>query len=389
MNTLYTLLITLIGIIVYAYIGYGILLTLLVKVKRIFVKKLEHDTNYEPTLSFVVAAYNEDAYILQKIKNSLALDYPKEKIEFVFITDGSTDNTMDIIKMYPEIKLYHSNERRGKINAINRILPLLKSDILIFSDANTDINAEGLKNIVRNFKNNKVGVVAGEKRIYKNDVSSSAEGEGIYWKYESYLKKLDSELYSTMGAAGELFAVRNSEMMHVSEEILIEDFYLSMKILEKGKKIIYEPEAYATETGSLNIQEELKRKIRISAGGLQSIVKLYSLLNPFKYGIATLQYVSHRVLRWAICPFILPIIFVLNLILAINSYNTTSIVLMALQIIFYALVYVGYAISNRSIKYKVILVSYYFFIMNYSVYLGLIRLIKGKQTVLWEKAIRA
>lgn len=389
MNNLYIILIILIGIIVYAYIGYGILLTILVKVKRLIVKKTEEVTNYEPSLSFVVAAYNEEAYILQKIKNSLALDYPKDKIEFVFITDGSTDNTMNIIKMYPEIKLYHSNERRGKINAINRIFPLLKSDILIFSDANTDINTEGLKNIVRNFKNEKVGVVAGEKRIYKNDINSSAEGEGIYWRYESYLKKLDSELYSTMGAAGELFAVRKSEMMHVEEDILIEDFYLSMKILEKGKKIVYEPEAYATETGSLNVQEELKRKIRISAGGLQSIIKLNSLLNPFKYGVVTLQYVSHRVLRWAICPFILPIIFILNLILTINNYNTTSIVLMALQIIFYALVYIGYAISNRSIKYKVILVSYYFFIMNYSVYLGLIRLIKGKQTVLWEKAIRA
>lgn len=386
---MYIILILLIGVVLYAYIGYGILLTIIVRVKRLFTKKEIETISYQPTVSFIVAAYNEEDYILQKIKNSLALDYPKEKIELVFITDGSTDNTGNIIKMFPGIKHFHKNERRGKINAINRVFPLLNSDILIFSDANTDINKDGIKNIVKNFYDQNVGVVAGEKRIYKNEENSSAEGEGIYWKYESYLKKLDSELYSTMGAAGELFAVRKSEMMYVEEDILIEDFYLSMKILEKGKKIIYEPNAYATETGSLNIHEELKRKIRISAGGLQSIVKLYKLLNPFKYGIASIQYISHRVLRWAICPFILPIIFILNAILAINNFSITTTILMALQIIFYILVYVGYLISNKSIKYKVVLVCYYFYIMNYSVYMGLIRLIKGKQTVLWEKSIRA
>jgi biofilm PGA synthesis N-glycosyltransferase PgaC len=389
MNLIYTILFILIGIIAYAYIGYGILLSIVVKIRRVFVKRETLVNNYEPSVSFIVAAYNEENYIDQKIKNCLSLNYPKDKIEFVFITDGSTDNTLNIVKKYPGLKWYHKDERRGKINAINRVIPMLNSEILIFSDANTDINEEGVLNIVRNFQQQDVGVVAGEKRIYKNNSSSSAEGEGIYWKYESYLKKLDSELYSTMGAAGELFAVRATDMMHVEEDILIEDFYLSMKILEKGKRIKYEPEAFAIETGSLNIQEELKRKIRISAGGLQSIVKLYPLLNPFVYGIASIQYISHRVLRWAICPFLLPFIFVLNLMLAINAYNTLSIVLMILQVLFYSLVYLGHRISDKSIKYKIVLISYYFFIMNYSVYLGLIRLLKGKQTVIWEKAIRA
>jgi poly-beta-1,6-N-acetyl-D-glucosamine synthase len=389
MNLIYTILFILIGIIAYAYIGYGILLSIVVKLRRVFVKRDTPVNTYEPSVSFIVAAYNEEKYIDQKIKNCLSLNYPKDKIEFVFITDGSTDNTLNIVKKYPGLKWYHNDERRGKINAINRVFPMINSEILIFSDANTDINEEGVLNIVRNFQDSKVGVVAGEKRIYKNDSSSSAEGEGLYWKYESYLKKLDSELYSTMGAAGELFAVRATDMIHVEEDILIEDFYLSMKILEKGKKIKYEPEAYAIETGSLNIHEELKRKIRISAGGLQSIVKLNRLLNPFKYGIASIQYISHRVLRWAICPFLLPFIFALNLILAINAYNTFSIVLMGLQALFYSLVYLGHRISDKSIKYKLVLISYYFFIMNYSVYLGLIRLLKGKQTVLWEKAIRA
>lgn len=389
MQNIYITLLILIGIVLYAYIGYGILLTIIVKLKNLIPKKNRLELEDYPTVSFVVAAYNEENYIKQKIENSLSLDYPKDKIEFVFITDGSTDNTVNIINSYPEIKLFHRDERRGKINAINRVFPQLNSDILIFSDANTDINHDGIKNIVQNFIDTKVGVVAGEKRIYKNDDNSSAEGEGIYWKYESYLKKLDSDLHSTMGAAGELFAVRKSDMIHVEENILIEDFYLSMKILEKGKKIVYEPNAYATETGSININEELKRKIRISAGGLQSVGKLYRLLNPFRYGIITLQYLSHRVLRWAVCPFVLPIIFILNLVLAVNNYSDFTLMLMMMQVLFYTMVSLGFLLSNRSVKYKVILICYYFFIMNYSVYLGLIRLIRGKQTVIWEKSIRA
>lgn len=388
MDNLHLTLLILIGIIVYTYIGYGVILTLLVKIKRLFSKK-PSEIFYEPTVSFVVAAYNEESYIEDKIKNCLNLDYPNNKIEFVFITDGSTDNTANIISKYPEIKLYHQIERKGKINAINRVFPLLKTDILIFSDANTDINTDAIKNIVRNFQDSNVGVVAGEKRIYKNENITSAEGEGMYWKYESYLKRLDSELYSTMGAAGELFAVRKSEMLHVEENILIEDFYLSMKILEKGKKIAYEPDAYAIETGSSNIDEELKRKIRISAGGLQSTVKLRSLLNPLKHGIITFQYLSHRVLRWAVCPFLLPIIFVLNLILAINNYDLSTIILFVLQTIFYVSVLSVHFLLNKTVKNKLVLIFYYFFVMNYSVYLGLIRLIRGKQTVIWEKAKRA
>ncbi len=379
----------LIGILVYSYLGYGILVTFLVKAKRMFVNKSEFNNDYLPSVSFIVAAYNEEEFIKKKIENSLALNYPKDKIEYVFITDGSTDNTKNIIQQYPEIKLYHNVARKGKINAINRVFPLLTSDVLIFSDANTDINFDGIRNIVRNFEDPNVGVVAGEKRIYKNENLSSAEGEGIYWKYESYLKRMDSELHSTMGAAGELFAVRKSDMFHVEENILIEDFYLSMKIVESGKKIIYEPNAYAMETGSANVKEELKRKIRISAGGLQAVAKLYPLLNPFKFGIITLQYLSHRVLRWAICPFLLPVIFILNLLLVINNYSMISALLMTMQVLFYGLVLVGHNLSKKKINNKIALICYYFFIMNYSVYLGLIRLIKGNQTVLWEKAIRA
>lgn len=389
MKTTFLILIISIFIVFYSYLGYGILLKTLVSIKRKFNKNINFDPSYEPTVSLVVAAYNEEIFIEQKIKNSLSLDYPKDKIQFVFITDGSSDKTMDIIMKYPEIQLYHSKERKGKINAINRVYPMLESEILVFSDANTDLNTDAIKKIVRHFNDEQVGVVSGEKRIYQNINSTSTKGEGIYWKYESYLKKLDSEFASTMGAAGELFAVRKEDMFIVKEDTLIEDFYLSMKIVEKGKRIAYEPNAYAMETGSLNVKEELKRKIRISAGGLQAIYRLKTLLNPIKHGWITFQYISHRVLRWALCPFLLPIIFITNLLLVINDFSTLNMVVFGLQILFYLGSLAGYIGSKLNYKNKLFIICYYFFIMNYSVYLGLIKLIKGRQTVIWEKSIRA
>lgn len=389
MKTTYLIFIISLLIVFYAYIGYGIVLRALISIKRFKLNVNKLDSTYTPRVALVVAAYNEELFIEQKIQNCLSLNYPRDLVEFIFITDGSTDRTNEIISKYPEIKVFHSNARKGKINAINRVYPMLDSEILIFSDANTDLNTDAIRNIVRHFKDEKIGVVSGEKRIYQNINSTSTKGEGIYWKYESYLKKLDSEFASTMGAAGELFAVRKEEMFKVEEDTLIEDFYLSMKIVEKGKRIAYEPEAYAMETGSLNIKEELKRKIRISAGGLQAIYRLKSLLNPFKHKWISFQYISHRVLRWALCPFLLPIILFLNIQLVIHDYNLLNFILLSLQVLFYLGTLAGYIGSKLNFKNKLFIICYYFFIMNFSVYLGLIRLIKGRQTVIWEKSIRA
>jgi cellulose synthase/poly-beta-1,6-N-acetylglucosamine synthase-like glycosyltransferase len=371
----------------YSYIGYGILLYALIKIKRVFVRPVKFDERFIPEITLMVAAYNEEGYIREKIQNSLSLDYPKDKIQFLFVTDGSDDKTPSIVSEYPQIKLMHKPERQGKIMAVERAIPEATGEIVVFTDANTLLNKDALRNIVRHFASEKVGVVSGEKRILNREKDEAAgAGEGFYWKYESKLKKWDDELYSVMGAAGELFAIRTRLFEPIPKDSLIEDFYMSFKIVEKGYKIAYEPDAYAMEEPSASVREELKRKIRIAAGGIQSIVRLSELLNPFKYHVITFQYISHRALRWTLAPLALPIIFIINIFLMKQGWLYQA--LFVAQIVFYSSALIGYLLEKKQIRLKLLFVPYYFCMMNYAVYAGFKRYLKGSQSVLWEKAAR-
>lgn len=383
-------------IIFYSYVGYGIVLFFLVRIKRIFTeKKGIFDPSYEPEVTLFVAAYNEKDYVDEKVKNSFSLEYPQEKVKQVWVTDGSDDGTPDMLQKYTDrgVEVYHEDARGGKIGAMNRGLAFVKTPIVIFSDGNTNLGHESIRRIVNMFSDPKVGCVSGEKRIYQKDSDSAAGTEGIYWKYESTLKKWDAELYSVVGAAGELFAIRTDLYKHVEKDTLLDDFIISLRVAMKGYTIQYDPEAYAIETSSANVQEELKRKIRISAGGIQSIVRMAPLLNIFKYGILSFQYISHRVLRWTLAPLGLLIILLCNLFITAQEgfLNFESIFtwLMWGQVVFYAAALLGWFFENRQIKVKILFIPYYFFIMNLSVYLGFRRYIKGNQSVKWERAQRA
>ena len=380
-------------IIFYAYLGYGIVLFFMVRLKRLFSKsKTNHISDgYEPEVTLFVTAFNEKDYVEKKIQNSNALEYPKDKLKQVWVTDGSDDGTPEMLAQFPEVIVYHSPERKGKIAAMNRGSMLVETPILVFSDANTMLGKESIRRIVNLFADPKTGCVSGEKRIYsKESDSASGAGEGIYWKYESTLKKWDSELNSVVGAAGELFAVRTVLFEKVEPDTLLDDFIVSLRIAMKGYKIKYDPEAFAIESASKNVKEELKRKIRISAGGIQSVLRLKDLLNPFKFPLLSFQYISHRVLRWTLAPLGLALVFILNLFLVFDK-NSSSVytILMFLQVLFYSAAIIGWILENRSIKVKILFIPYYFFIMNYAVYLGFFRYIKGKQSVNWERAKRA
>ena len=344
-------------------------------------------------MTLFIAAYNEKDYVDAKMKNSLELDYPKEKLNIVWVTDGSDDGTQNLLKEYPNTSVNHMDARNGKIGAMNRGIAFVKTPIVIFSDANTNLGKESVRRIVNLFGNETVGCVSGEKRILdkESDVASGA-GEGLYWKYESALKKWDAELYSVVGAAGELFAIRTKLYRHVEKDTLLDDFIISLRVAQDGYTIQYDPEAYAIETASANIKEELKRKIRISAGGIQSVVRLRSLLNIFKYGTLSFQYISHRVLRWTLTPLCLVLLIPVSFILAYNegmvNFGLYS-VLFWLQILFYCAALSGWFLENRSTSIKALFVPYYFFIMNLSVVLGFFRYIKKSQSVNWERAKRA
>lgn len=378
-----------IALVLYTYIGYGIVIGILVKIKARFKPAPVYDAEApSPTVAFVVAAYNEEDYIREKIANSLALEYPKDKLRIVFVTDGSSDRTPEIVKEYPDIALMHEDERRGKIHAMHRAMGHIEEEIVIFSDANTELNPDALQQIVKHYQNPKVGEVAGEKRIkvMEKDTASGA-GEGIYWKYESWLKKMDSAFYTVVGAAGELFSIRTKLYVPVPPNSILDDFMLSLRVAQKGYQVKYEPQAQAWEEPSSSVKEEFKRKIRICAGGIQSILWLLPLLNIFRYGWLSFQYISHRVLRWTLTPLALVAILGINVGLALQGSMFYQVILV-LQVGFYLIALLGWWLQKKKLKIKGLFIPYYFVVMNLSVFLGFWRFVKGQQSVMWEKAKR-
>jgi biofilm PGA synthesis N-glycosyltransferase PgaC len=376
-------------IIFYTYVGYGLVIHVLSKLKRQHRYPNPVPDQDLPEVTLLVAAYNEEQCIEDKIANTLNLDYPTDKLSIFFVTDGSTDSTPEIVKKFHAVKLFHDYQRQGKIHAVNRVMKHVATPIVVFSDANTLLNSQALRKMVRHYQDERVGGVAGEKRIYKqSEDNASGSGEGFYWKYESFLKQKDAEVYSIVGAAGELFSIRTALYEQPEENTIIEDFYLSMSICAKGYRFMYEPDAYALETASASVDEEWKRKVRICAGGFQAMAKLKHLLNPFRYGILSFQYISHRVLRWTLAPLFLPVLLMTNAWLAFSG-SALYTWLLAGQTGFYLLALFGYQYRNRKITIKGFFIPYYFMVMNLSVYAGFFRYLNGKQSALWEKARRA
>lgn len=377
------------AIVFYAFVGYGIVLYVMVLIKRLIKKNIpQSKILFEPDITLVIPCFNEADILIEKINNCTQLDYPTAKLTLVFITDGSSDNSIKVLQQYPFIKILHENRRAGKTAAENRAMLFVNTPFVIFSDANTMLNKEAVRNIVKHFANDMVGCVSGEKRIITDTSdSASAAGEGIYWRYESLLKKLDSELYSAIGAAGELVAFRTSLYKDLPEDTLLDDFMQSMQMAAAGFKIVYEPEAYAVETASANVAEELKRKVRICAGGWQSISRLSSTLSCSRTPLLYFQYISHRVLRWTVTPFLLLTIFIINIFLLTNG-NSFYQVLGIGQILFYAASIIGYVLENRRLRFKPLFVPYYFCVMNYAVVAGLKRYLSGNQKATWDKAQR-
>lgn len=374
------------AIMAYTFVGYGIIITVLAMFKKQSVLPELNDEDL-PEITMVVAAYNEAEIIEAKVMNCMDLDYPTDKLKLFFVTDGSDDGTNTMIQELPEVRVFHQAERKGKIAAVNRTMPMVTTELTVFTDANVMINKEGLKNMVRHFQSNQIGAVSGEKVVLsKKADGASASGEGIYWKYESYLKKKDAAWNTLVGAAGELFAIRTRLFETVDTNILIEDFIMTMGIAVKGYKVAYEPNAIASETASTNIIEETKRKVRIAAGGLQAVIKLSYLLNPFYLTRLSFQYLSHRVLRWTLMPLAMVTTLATSALLA-NAHALYLFFFLA-QMLFYSVAVSGHFLQDKPIQLKGFFAPYYFVFMHICVVRGWFRYFSGNQKVTWEKAQR-
>lgn len=366
-------------IIFYTYAGYPLLLMLLTSFKKSNSKSTSYIQSMDdyPSITMLVAAYNEEEILETKIRNTIGLSYPIDKYQILFITDGSTDKSNEIVSAHPSVKLMFEAERKGKLAAINRAIKNIETEIVIFSDANTLLNKDSLINLIYHFKDEKVGGVAGEKRV--NDGAGS---EGAYWRYESFLKKLDSKLYSVVGAAGELFCMRTS-LYQPLEGVIIEDFIQSLMLCMKGYVVRYEPNAFATEKASLSLKDEQERKTRISAGGFQAIGKLSGLLNIFRYRVLSFQYISHRVLRWTLSPLSLILLFPASVYLYIYTSGNFYALAFWLQVVCYLAAFIGWFT-----RLKIFQLPFYFFFMNLCVVAGFFRYLRGNQQATWRKASR-
>ena len=368
------------AIVVYTYVGYGIVLYLLVFVKRLATKAkplADITDDRLPEVTLMVCAYNEEDIIAEKMDNTRRLDYPSDRLHLVWVTDGSNDNTNVLLSAYPEVEVIYFPERRGKAAALKHGIKEIDTEIVMMTDANTMLNPEAVREVARLMQDPKVGCVSGEKKVMaRSDSDEAAQGEGLYWKYESTLKRLDSEFYSAMGAAGELCVIRRQLMTDIPNDTLLDDFIISMEIVKKGYKIAYTSNAYAMEYGSADLHEESKRKRRIAAGGLQSCWRLRSLMNPLRHPVVAFQFVSHRVLRWTITPVCLFALVPLNTLLVLSGEGIVYTIIWILQILFYASAAAGVRISK------------YFIFMNLNVFRGMAYLFNNS-TGMWEKAKRA
>ncbi len=375
-----------IGVIFYAYVGYGVLIALLA---RFFGRPTKRDSNYRPKVTTLIAAYNEEDVIEAKILNCLEQSYPTELHEIIIASDGSSDRTPEIVEKYAShnVILIH-RPRSGKMATVNRAMLQATGEIIVLSDANNMYNREAVANMVRHFADPKVGCVGGAKRILKSEESPSSSAEGLYWKYEDFLKRADTTFDSMVGAAGEIYAIRRELYNPPPADCLLDDFIISMEIAEKGFRVLYDPEAISSEGGSASLRDEFKRRSRIFCGGFQSVFRLPGLLNP-AHGRLWFQYVSHRVLRWVVTPFLVPLVFILNMLLLRDKpfYK----LMMVGQVIFYLLGLAGLRQLDKKGECKPRLLLYppaYFMFIHLAELAGFKRWVSQRQTGVWERSKR-
>jgi poly-beta-1,6-N-acetyl-D-glucosamine synthase len=384
-----------VGAIMYAYFGYPLLIFLLARL----VRKSEKLESYEPVVTLLIAAYNEESIIEEKIKNSLTLDYPRELLQILIVADGSSDNTAEIVKRYEDqdVESLHQLERRGKMAAINRAVPQARGEIIVFSDANNYYRADTLRHLIRPFAQPEVGATTGAKIIVEGDGSLGAS-EGLYWKYESFIKKQESRLGTCTSASGEVLAIRKNLYAVPPNHIINDDFYIAMQIVRRGYRLVYVPEAKSFERVSPSAQDEVTRRSRINAGRFQAMAMAKEIL-PFNRPLLIWQIFSHKFLR-PLVPFamigaalfnLLAVLFPSQgsgLLLLSQPYN---LIFLGLQGLFYALAWVGSKSEKSSDQNKFLRLLYlpaFLTNSNLAALKGFFQFLRGGQSHLWERIQR-
>lgn len=373
-----------VGTIVYAYVLYPLIVWSLAQIFGRSPSCGEPAASRLPSVSVLIAAHNEERVIGDRIRNALALDYPANLLEVVVASDGSSDATTRIVRQFAgrDVQLLESPVRQGKAAMLNAAFRVLRGDIVLLSDANTFMQPDALRSMVRWFADPHTGVVCG--RLVLIDPTTGRNVDGMYWRYETFLKRCEGRLGGLLGANGAIYAVRRALFTGIRRDTIIDDFVIPLKMhLRTGCAIVYDDGAVAHEESAPDLAAEFKRRSRIGAGGFQSIVTLGRLLRP-REGWIAFTFLSHKVLRWA-CPFALVSALAANIVLAVDPRYR---LLLALQVVVYLLAVIGHWVTGAHPLSRVLRLTTMFALMNAALLVGFWRWVSGEQGGLWERTAR-
>lgn len=361
----------------YVYIGYPFLALIFGRIANRKVRK----SHYEPTVTILISAYNEEKWIEATIKNKLDLDYPRNKFEIIVVSDGSTDNTDFIVKKYQMegVRLLRQEPRQGKTAALNMAVNESHGEILVFSDANSIYKSDALKKIVQNFSDSKVGYVTG-KMIYQNpDGSGIGDGCSTYMKYENFLRKMETNMGSIVGVDGGIDAVRRSLYKPMNPDQL-PDFILPLKVIEQGHRVVYEQEAILIEPSLQATEDEYRMRVRVSLRALWALKDMRQLLSIGKFKLFAWQLWSHKVLRYG-CFIFLVAAYIANFFLW-NEHASYKL-LFILQTVTYGIFTLQLLFGNNDYRSKILRLIHYFILLNIASAHASIKFLLGKKQVLW------
>jgi poly-beta-1,6-N-acetyl-D-glucosamine synthase len=377
--------------IIYSYVGYPLIITILAQLRP----KREFNQAYTPTVTLIVAAYNEEVAIAAKLENTLALDYPADKLQIIFADDGSEDRTAEIISQYVDkgIILDSCPQRGGKMAALNRALGQATGNIIVFSDANNTYDSQVLRYLAAPFIEDRIGAVAGAKHVIQN-MGELSHSEGLYWRYESFISEQETRFGCCIGSTGEILAIRRKLYIHPPAGIINDDFFISMSVLRQGYQLVYTPQARSYETVSASAKGEIIRRSRIIAGRYQAMLMGTKLLN-FRYPVVAWQIISHKFTR-PLVPFAMIFALIANigaLVLPGESLVTLAYpynwVLLSLQILFYAFAAIGNLDVIKGKVGKLLYVPTFVVNSNLAALRGLYHYITNRSGHLWTRVSRA
>ena len=371
------------ALILYTYCVFPVLLAALASRRRkLFPPVLDLPDEELPRVTMVVSAYNEARYLPAKLENTRCLDYPADRFEMVLGSDGSSDETVAQMlgSDLPGLKPFPFTERRGKVSVLNDLMGRTDAEIVVMSDANTMFSPDALRKLVRHFEDPRVGCVSGELTLEQD---GGVSGEGLYWRYEGWIKRSENRLGFLVGCNGGIFAMRRALYEALPASTLVEDFVMTLRLVERGYGVRFEPAARATEPPCPTARAEMVRKTRIGAGGFQALGLTSGLLHP-KHGVRAFAYVGHKVLRWFV-PLFLVAALAANLALCAEPFYRG---LLACQVAGAALAGWAYNARPGTTLPRWIRPVSYFYLMNYALLCGFIRFLFRTQRVTWDRLAR-